>query len=470
MVYNPGERVLGTTTPLYAILLSGAALLAGGVNAPFPEIALALNALFDPLTCLLLIYLGKRLGYPAAGAGAALAWAVAPFSVTFAAGGLEASLYVLLLTGTAAAHVDKRHRLAAFLAALSLLTRPDALILIGLIALDRFPGWSRKPSLGEALAFLLPAASWLLFASLYYGSPLPHSIAAKSLAYRLPPEAAFVRLVQHYATPFLEHLSFGVPAIAAGLVLYPFLSILGIRVALRAERSFWPFALYPWAYFAVFALANPLIFRWYLTPPLPAYILIILIGLEKIIQDLAKDHQRLANAALSLAVAAPLILSLRGWVLRPDHGLETPAPEMAYYELELLYDKASEIVKSAIQERNTVEPGFEKPDLADVVLAAGDVGVLGYETGVRILDLVGLNSPEAVKYYPLDPDLYVINYAAPPQLVLDEQPDFVVILEVYGRRGLLREPAFQSGYALLEKIPTDMYGSDGLLVFQRIKD
>src|SRR5512141_1418152 len=98
-VYNPGEAVLGTTTPLYTLLMAGLGALSGGAGAPFPELALGLNALADAVTCLLLWNLGRRLGFERAGAAAAVAWAVAPFSVTFAIGGLETSLYVALLTG-----------------------------------------------------------------------------------------------------------------------------------------------------------------------------------------------------------------------------------------------------------------------------------------------------------------------------------------------------------------------------------
>ncbi|RME06584.1 MAG: hypothetical protein D6803_06120, partial [Anaerolineae bacterium] len=100
-------------------------------------------------------------------------------------------------------------------------------------------------------------------------------------------------------------------------------------------------------------------------------------------------------------------------------------------------------------------------------LAAGDVGVLGYYTGARILDTVGLNSPQTLRYYPLDESFYVINYAVPPDLVLEEQPDFVVLLEVYGRAGLFPSPEFQRAYTLLRKLPSEIYGSDGMLIFAR---
>src|SRR5574341_1248575 len=129
-VYNPGERVLGTTTPLYTFLLVILGFFTGGTQAPFPFLSMLVNAMCDGLTCLLLLRLGRKLDSPLAGIGCALVWAVAPYSVTFAIGGLETSLYVLLLTGVVSAYADRRCPLAAFLGGLSLRTRPDALILL----------------------------------------------------------------------------------------------------------------------------------------------------------------------------------------------------------------------------------------------------------------------------------------------------------------------------------------------------
>jgi hypothetical protein len=102
-----------------------------------------------------------------------------------------------------------------------------------------------------------------------------------------------------------------------------------------------------------------------------------------------------------------------------------------------------------------------------MVIASGDVGVLGYFTDADILDTVGLNSPQATDYYPLPDSLYVINYAVPPELILHEQPDRVVLLEVYGRNGLLRDERFLSQYRKCGEYATDIYGSRSLLVFCR---
>lgn len=485
-VYNPGERVLGTTTPLYTFLLSGMGLFTGREQAPFPVLALGMNALFDAATCLLLLHLGRRLGSPLAGLGTALVWAIAPFSVTFAIGGLETSLYVLLLISAVAAYLDMRFMLAALAGALALLTRPDALILLGPLAFDRAleltgigdrlaisrrEAPDQRPSRPwmEIAIFAAPVLLWVFISTAYFGSPLPHSIAAKSVAYRLPAEAAFVRLLQHYSVPFMGNQTFGSWWIAVGMLVSPFLFLVGARRAWREEPHAWPFLAYPWLYFAVFAIANPLIFRWYLTPPLPAYMLTILIGADRLIRDLLSRVQtrgseqyrkyRKLSADITrvvLVAALPLILVSQDWVLLPDHGEARPAPGMAWYQLELLYRQAADSLAAEIRQLPSTP-----------TLAAGDVGVLGFFTGARILDTVGLNSPQSTRYYPFDASKYVINYAIPAELILDQRPDYIVILEVYGRKSFLSDPAFHQAYHLRQKIPTDIYGSDGMLIFER---
>jgi len=464
-VFNPGERVLGTTTPLYTLLLAALAGVTRSSN--YPWLALGVNALADALTCLVLIRLGKKLsGRWEVGLAAGLLWAIAPMSVTFAIGGMETSVFIFLLTLSADLYLEGRTQAAALTSALLLLTRPDGVLFAGPLVVDLlWKCWREKKfPWAEAGIFLSVVLPWVIFATLYFGSPIPHSIAAKSLAYRLEPSEGLIRLMQHYSTPFFEHLVFPNSWILiAFLIIYLFLSLIGDLSTIRRNRQSWPLVAYPWLYFAAFALANPLIFRWYLAPPLPFYFLLILSGIAKITEDgrrRTEDGQKTTPSSVFRPpsfVLGPssffLLLSLHAWTLHPDHGPASPAPEMAWHKLELLYEQVGE--------------KFEKTVLTETVIAAGDVGALGYYSNARILDTLGLISPEASAYYPLDPAFYVINYAIPPQLILDSRPDYLVLLEVYGRNGLLVDQRFQAEYILQQKIQTDIYGSDGLLIFKK---
>ena len=135
-VYNPGEHVLGTTTPLYTVLLAGLALVTGSYD--FPALAMGINAVSGATAVGLLYVLDKRLAeHQAPALGAALLWALAPYSVTFAIGGMETDLTIALLLTTANAHLSGKPRAMAVLSGLALLARPDTAILVGLLWLDQ---------------------------------------------------------------------------------------------------------------------------------------------------------------------------------------------------------------------------------------------------------------------------------------------------------------------------------------------
>jgi len=454
--YNPGEPVLGTTTPLFVMMLAALGLVTGGAGASFPHLALVISAVADALTCGMLIALGREFGKSRAGVAAALFWAIAPWSVTFAIGGMETSVFIALTSATFYCHSTRRPIGTSLLGAMSLLTRPDALLFVVPLAVDRLRqadwGPSRRDNRlpirpAELLVFFGPLVVWGVLAFAVYGSPVPQSVAAKAAAYYLPPEAALVRLAQHIATPFLESQILGPWWIAVGLVLYPSLYLLGWLPIVRQKPWVWPLAAFPWVYVIAYGVANPLLFRWYLSPPLPLYFLGIALGVDRLATDLRRREIFLASCVLAIASASA------AWTLEPDHGPGRPAPEMSYIRLELLYHQAAERLRGELTPEATI--------------AAGDVGVLGYETNALILDTVGLVSPASSDYYPLPSTSYVINYAIPSQLILDRNPDFVVLLEVYGRNTLLREATFLSRYELIETFPTDIYGSRGMLIFRR---
>ena len=453
LVFNSGEAVLGTTTPLFALLLSALGLPFGGSEATFPMMALLVSAAADAITAFLLIRMGRQLGSTAAGVATALIWAIHPWSVTFAIGGMETSLFVALLSATFYLHLTGQPILAAGTGGLALLTRPDALIFLVPILIDRIFVTIRKDEsaqrLGwrEALAFGIPVGLWIVFSTAAYGSPIPQSVAAKAVAYELPSNAALVRLLQHYATPFMWNEIVGSAWVAVGLILFPTLFALGAIFAIRTTSRSWPIFAFPLIYLLAYSVANPLLFRWYLVPPLPFYILGILLGGARLSHDLKHWFP------LALLTLLGVVGSLSAWTLRPDHGPTRPAPNMAYIQLELLYERAAQELSDHIQ------PGE--------VLAAADIGTLGYHAPGEMFDLLGLISPEASNYYPLPTSAYVTNYAVPSQLVADVAPEFIIILEVYGRNTLFQDGQFGLDYRLLSTLETDIYGSDGLLIFRQ---
>lgn len=464
-VYNPGTRTLGTTTPLFTLLMAGVSWITGSDN--YPWFALVANTAADALSAVLLALLVRRVaGRAAPGVIVGALWAINPVSVTFAVGGMETSVAILWMVAAAYAYVAGRDGWMALFAALGVLTRVDSLLWVGPLLAHQLVtawragagrGWARLPWRSWAV-FAAALAPWHLFSVAYFGTLLSRSLAAKRVAYVVDDLQALVRLLQQIATPFSDHQTLGVPGIAIGIMLYPALAAAGTLYAVKRQPRLLPFLLYPWLYVAVFSAMNPLIFRWYLAPLLPPYFVAIVLGVWALAGAVAEAARRprLGLAASATLGALFVALSLNAWVLHPDHGRDRPAPKMAWHKIELNYRRMAETLRNDF--------GVSEA----TVVAAGDIGVVGYYSRAHILDTVGLITPEMAAYYPVDESLLAegANYAVPPAIIMDYQPDYIVLMESFVRNGLARDPAFGKLYAQARIFTTDYYGT-GMILYQR---
>ncbi len=465
-VYNPGVRTLGTTTPLFTVLMAAISAITGGQE--FPWYAIAVSAVADAGTCVLLFLIARRLtGSEWLGALLGALWAVSPRSVTFAVGGMETSLTIFWMVGAVWWYITGRERWMGVFAALGLLTRIDSALWVAPLFLYQLIERLRAPRDGSLLArlpwrtwilcavVLLP---WLVFSLVYFGSPLPNSVAAKTAAYVLSPGAALSTFITAYATPFFEFDTFGAVGAMVAAVVYFALSLFGIAFAARRLPRLLPFLIYPWLYFVVFSLANPLIFRWYLVPPLPALMLGISAGAWSLLSALERAPRLRPASALVMAAIGVVWLgtSLNAWTLHPTHGADRPAPEMAWHEIELLYEQ----IGTELRDEHGVTP--------QVRVGSADIGAVGYFSRATIVDTVGLVTPELSRYYPVPSDLIAPdqNYAIPPRLILDTQPAYLVTMEGFVRQGLEQNAEFRADYELIEEIPTGFYGT-GMRLYRR---
>lgn len=465
-VYNPGAHTLGTTTPLFALTMAAISAAAGGQD--FQWYALAVSALADAGTAALLYLLARRL----IGSGGWLAifpaalWAISPMSVTFAIGGMETSLAIFWMAAATWAYVgapSPHHWREIFIgvcAGLALLTRIDAVLWIGpLFVYQLGEDWltRRRIPWRTWLACGLVLLPWVIFSSAYFGSPIPNSVTAKRYAYELPPLSALRQLLPTYSNVFFVFDSFGSVATMISGVVYLALSLFALLYALRRVPRVLPFLVYPWLYLGFFVALNPLVFRWYMAPPLPALMVGIFVGLWAVAQPLVRSSaRRFAYGLMGLFGLLCLFTSVNGWTLHPDHGLDRPAPRMAWHQIELLYEQMGRHLRDDLGAT------------AETRVASGDIGAVGYFSWATIVDAVGLVTPELTAYYPVDPSLVAEgqNYAIPPQLIYDTQPDYLVTMEGFVREGLAREARFQDDYELLLEYPTDFYGT-GMQLYRR---
>ena len=126
LVYNPGEVVLGTSAPLYAVLLAALARVAG--TGSFPELVLWVNALADCLSIALVYLIARRLRVPRwPSVLASVVVALSPLVIRYSIGGMETSVLTAMCLSSAYLYLQRRDLAAFLLAGLAVWVRPDAL-------------------------------------------------------------------------------------------------------------------------------------------------------------------------------------------------------------------------------------------------------------------------------------------------------------------------------------------------------
>jgi len=272
-----------------------------------------------------------------------------------AVSGMETSLSVVLIGACFWAYLYKRQRLAGGLAALAIMTRPDSVLLPIVITVHSLLQRKVPWQFYYGLLLILP---WMIFAWVYFGSPLPNSMFAK----------------MHRDSQLIANLVFWVRFLAyEGLfrcVWFPFF-LLGLGVLVRTPVWFIP--LWLTLYVAGFTLSGVHIghFRWYGLAIVPVYGLIGGVGLLRIAGIIACIRDRV-NVLVPSGVG--ILIALLLW-----------QTSRAYHTITERITSHEGAYRQAIQFLNITDHDL---------VAANEIGTIGFYSRCRILDLAGLVSPE----------------------------------------------------------------------------
>ena len=444
-VYNRGERVLGTTTPLYTILLALTSRATSSDNLPW--LSIAINAVFDLGTALLLVRVLPSFGMPVRVARlVSIAYVLSPLRIQVALGGMETSMAVFWLLAASHQYAVKKGSLsAAACSGIACLTRPDLAILPALFAVHAIARSRRIPWKPTA-AFAAVTAPWLVFSWFYFGSPLPQSIIAKSSAYLLHPYQASTDLLAYVGTRSRSSLrSWPVPAIGISAIVMLWLYVVGSWRAARENPGALPLSLFSPLYVLALSLANPLLFIWYYPPLLLLLEGFVDLGIFRLVEAAKRRFQA---PAMGLAIAGLLILEWAG----------TGGPQGWVASLSGREDEY-ETAAAALQ--SVLEPGRS--------IGLPEIGVFGYAFGGhRVVDTAGLVTPEAVPYLLTGPAPgQTFTYAISDEVIAELRPDYLITLEIFIRPTLMQSESFHASYRLIREFETNALGSDGLLVFEQ---
>ncbi len=292
-VYNSGERVLGTTTPLYTLLLAGAAWL----GLPAPLFGKTINVLADGVLCLVVYRCLSLLGQDIAGFCAAFLVAVNPIQMRVAISGQESSLVALCGALIWLFLIQRRYGAAFAASAILFLLRWDGLLLVAVLTVAVI-GRERRLPVRELLAFALICTPWLLFALWYFGSPIPVTLAAKTIVYGW--------YFRSERLPELPRLMFRL----GGTPLYALMSGAVLIGVWRVWRERWTVLVPPITWFALywiaFLVSRVWLFEWYLVPPLFVYEMLAALGFAAAAERIGLHWRQPLRSALAVTLAGVL--------------------------------------------------------------------------------------------------------------------------------------------------------------------
>lgn len=399
-VFNPGEHVYGTSTPLYALLLAALRV----IGMPVPQSSWVINFLAMNASIVMLFMLLRRVHGELAGLAAAGLLAGAYHFHRIATFGMETPLYTALIIAAFLAYAYQRVNVAAALAALCLLMRLDgaavgAALAIGHVVLHRRIPWK------AGLIYAAIIAPWFIFATAYFGHPLPNTMIAKRLH------------TQHTRLYWMPRWLIAEPR--------AWLALAGVVIAMtspamRAKALL--FALWGAMYAGAYSLVAMHRYDWYLMPMVP--VLAGFAGLAVVVIGERFTRPRTSRWAVPVVLAAllmPIDAAHAAWRLMGNEGI-----------LALERDR----LEAALWMRDNLP--------ADVPIATGGIGLVGYFTGRHLYDAMGLVTPGSMRIdYEIDNPASVSFPRFLPAILEDYDPEYV--FDGFGLEPGEDMPAFMKG-------------------------
>jgi len=392
-VYNVGERVLGTTTPLWGLILG----VFSAVDIPLEHAALSIALMSDAASAFLIFRLLGVLGFGGAIplAGAMLFLSIFDY-LSLARSGMESSFFVFVVLGAIEAMSARRFVIAAVFASLAVLTRPEGALLLAVlpVVLWYCRGGVRKGDVtGVVVAVTAMTVPWVAYAFQTYGSVVPQSITAKAAT------ASDVSLAQfswnNTALFFIKGQYGGEIFTRTYIQLTPVMTLLaaaGAATLIAGTLRRCPAAItqsaallaFPGVYMVAMSTSGAFTFYpWYYAPVYPFLAMLIPVGVGVLLRSTGAPVVSVTAILMAAQLAAATLVKL-------------PADKSFWVDG---YFKAADDV----------------PREPQVTVAALEIGAVGWRVWpATVLDMVGLVTPEAVAI-------------APERYMKLKRPDYLIV-------------------------------------------
>lgn len=404
-VFNVGENVYGSTSPLWVALIADGIAL--GLDGLWTARALGLAATLWSVV-LFLQLMRRNLRLPELRALATITWAGHAWMIRWSLSGMETALAVALVLAGFVAFTEGRQwgsrpvRTGA-LWALAALTRPEAVFLLVLWGMFLVIDTDSREGVRRLIAGVIPPAliygGWLLFSRLYFGTFWPNTLSAKT--------AGGIGLEYFLGTILRQVKIVGATDAALAGAMVAAMVFGGARLwprRLVAQRFL------PWAWVGVvpvlYVMRGVPVLSRYLVPLMPVLAWLAWRAVERWWAGEEPAPELRRGAALLGIGLASLALVQNLFVYN-----NAVLPQVRSFSAGL---------------RQSLIPWgewFDAHTRPGVTIAAPDIGALGYYSNRRVVDLAGLVTPGMVPLLEREaPEQLVANFS----FVKVGRPDFLV--------------------------------------------
>lgn len=421
LVYNRGERLNALTSPLFTYLSIGCAALVGDVQIASTVVAGSLLFLALCVWWRLL----SRLVSPGGGFLGALLAILFPF--LFRVYGMETPLFLLLIAACLYFFETRQDVWLGVACGLLVLTRGEGILLLLPLAAEHLRQRRPLPPPRAFVAPVLMLAGHMLFAKLYFGAFLPHTVAAKIHQGRSGlwgPWPPFAR-VSYQIDWFFDGRAF----VVLLLVLF---ALLGAFASRRTTlvRVGGAFLLLYTAFYVFLSLPN---YHWYYAPYYMFGYAWAGVGIGWLGRRAGSLPGRLGRG---LAITA--LVAITGWLAIRGAASTWTAVQPA--ERTHAYRRIGQWLDENAPPQATV--------------AAMEIGMIGWYSRRHIIDIVGLVTPENGRLLARrDFDGWLALHR--PDFVVTHVPEWRMerVMKAAVRRGEYRplETPSLAGFRVLEK-------------------
>ena len=433
-----GDPVYGSTTFTYTILLA----FFGYLGFSIPLVSIVLGAIFWGLSNVIIFLIVKdKLGI--LNAFIAAVFSAISLSALNLSYGMETSLYTFLVLCAFLLYSNNKLFLSSIVVVVLLMTRPDGLLvpamIVGHFLITSDLNLKKRFAIIAKLLMptLLILISWSIFLYFYFGSIFPNSLKAKML---------FDSSVSGLFDPLFYWKIFIVNPNGIGSI-FTFLFVIIIVIGILKAIWQWKDAsnlVFIWAFLCIviFTLLHAPNSPWYYAPVIPVIYALFLLGANLVHDSAVKFMQSHNKYYMPLAILIAqivLIIFIVQFVFTVQASYQQiktdPFGEHVYENEERRF--LSQVVLNDMAKRN----------ITNTTVMAFEVGFLGYNIPGQVHDILGLVSPNVIKYGGKKNPMYILD---------TYEPEYVVIVDAFlypPTAPIYQSFVFQSNYNELYSLP-----------------